>query len=158
MGAGSELVKRSIEEMKRNSADEVVLEAETTNYGALALYQNLGFIRDKRLHRCAHADMHHFPTACSSLQGERRVHRRMRMQRGAKDRTIEEDEGEKGGGGVWGVSSCFYLSATSIGRVMMFCYWSSSCDTDALMIQESSKSACTSFLSDNLGCTLSSCR
>ena len=51
--AGSELVKRAVEEMKRSSADEVVLEAETTNLGALALYQNLGFIHDKRLHRCS---------------------------------------------------------------------------------------------------------
>lgn len=49
--AGSELVKRAVEEMRSNAADEVVLEAETTNHGALKLYQNLGFIRDKRLHR-----------------------------------------------------------------------------------------------------------
>ncbi len=46
-------MKQAVQEMKRNSADEVVLEAETHNYGALALYQNLGFIRDKRLHRCS---------------------------------------------------------------------------------------------------------
>ena len=45
------MVKQAVEEMKANAADEVVLEAETTNHGALALYQNLGFIRDKRLHR-----------------------------------------------------------------------------------------------------------
>ncbi|KAK9846812.1 hypothetical protein WJX84_008589 [Apatococcus fuscideae] len=51
LGIGSELVKRAVEEMKSNAADEVVLEAETTNHAALALYQNLGFIRDKRLHR-----------------------------------------------------------------------------------------------------------
>ena len=48
---GSELVKRSIREMASQKADEVVLEAEVTNKGALALYQNLGFIRDKRLQR-----------------------------------------------------------------------------------------------------------
>ena len=36
-------------------ADEVVLEAEVTNKGALALYQNLGFLRDKRLLRSAEA-------------------------------------------------------------------------------------------------------
>ena len=34
-------------------ADEVVLEAEVTNKGALGLYQNLGFIRDKYLIRYA---------------------------------------------------------------------------------------------------------
>lgn len=30
---------------------EVVLEAEVTNKGALRLYENLGFMRDKRLQR-----------------------------------------------------------------------------------------------------------
>ena len=44
-------MKRAVEEMTTKAADEVVLEAETNNHGALALYQNLGFIRDKRLHR-----------------------------------------------------------------------------------------------------------
>ena len=34
-------------------ARQVVLEAEVSNVGALRLYQNLGFIRDKRLQRCA---------------------------------------------------------------------------------------------------------
>ena len=48
---GSQLVKKSIEQMVNSRADEVVLEAEVTNTGALALYQNLGFIRDKRLNR-----------------------------------------------------------------------------------------------------------
>ncbi len=49
--AGTELVKLSIAEMIKGQCEEVVLEAEVTNSGALALYQNLGFIRDKRLHR-----------------------------------------------------------------------------------------------------------
>ena len=31
----------------------MVLEAEISNAGALALYENLGFIRDKRLQKCA---------------------------------------------------------------------------------------------------------
>ena len=44
-------MKRSIEEMAATKADEVVLEAEVTNKGALALYRNLGFLRDKRLLR-----------------------------------------------------------------------------------------------------------
>ncbi|CAL5226939.1 g9821 [Coccomyxa viridis] len=51
LGVGTELVKRSIEEMAATKADEVVLEAEVTNKGALALYRNLGFLRDKRLLR-----------------------------------------------------------------------------------------------------------
>ena len=46
-------MKRAIEEMIAADADEVVLEAEVTNSGALALYRNLGFLRDKRLIRCA---------------------------------------------------------------------------------------------------------
>jgi hypothetical protein len=48
---GSELVKRAINEMISANADEVVLEAEVTNRGALSLYRNLGFLRDKRLLR-----------------------------------------------------------------------------------------------------------
>jgi len=50
--AGSKLVKLCIEEMIHRGCQEVVLEAEVTNIGALKLYQNLGFIRDKRLRRC----------------------------------------------------------------------------------------------------------
>lgn len=49
--AGRELVKRSIAAMIAGGCDEIVLEAEVGNTGALALYQSLGFIRDKRLHR-----------------------------------------------------------------------------------------------------------
>ena len=33
------------------SCDEVVLETEITNTSALRLYENLGFVRDKRLFR-----------------------------------------------------------------------------------------------------------
>lgn len=50
-GIGTQLVKRAIEGMKRQGASEVVLEAETHNAGALAMYEGLGFIRDKRLER-----------------------------------------------------------------------------------------------------------
>lgn len=49
--AGSSLVKLAIHEMIKNGAEEVVLEAEVTNKGALKLYENLGFVRDKRLHK-----------------------------------------------------------------------------------------------------------
>uniref|UniRef100_A0A7S0S692 N-acetyltransferase domain-containing protein n=1 Tax=Mantoniella antarctica TaxID=81844 RepID=A0A7S0S692_9CHLO len=46
---GSALVSRALEVMQAEGADECVLEVESTNQGALRLYQNLGFIRDKRL-------------------------------------------------------------------------------------------------------------
>ena len=48
---GSELVSRALAVMQERGADECVLEAETTNEGALRLYQSLGFIRDKALSR-----------------------------------------------------------------------------------------------------------
>jgi len=48
---GSALVTRALEVMRDARADECTLEAETTNEGALRLYQSLGFIRDKRLAR-----------------------------------------------------------------------------------------------------------
>jgi len=50
-GVGSELVRKSIQAMIEGKCEEVALEAEVTNQGALKLYQGLGFIRDKRLHR-----------------------------------------------------------------------------------------------------------
>ncbi|CAB4394253.1 acyl-CoA N-acyltransferase [Rhizophagus irregularis] len=48
---GTTLVKIVINAMKLKNADEIVLETEYTNLGALSLYHNLGFIRDKRLYR-----------------------------------------------------------------------------------------------------------
>ncbi|KAJ9506562.1 hypothetical protein QJQ45_004619 [Haematococcus lacustris] len=50
-GIGSELVKRSIQSMIEGGCEEVVLEAEVSNTGALRLYEGLGFLREKRLHR-----------------------------------------------------------------------------------------------------------
>eukprot|EP01103_Thecamoeba_quadrilineata_P016485 TRINITY_DN5525_c0_g1_i2.p1 TRINITY_DN5525_c0_g1~~TRINITY_DN5525_c0_g1_i2.p1 ORF type:complete len:162 (-),score=8.27 TRINITY_DN5525_c0_g1_i2:75-560(-) len=50
-GIGSKLVSHAIENMKEDNCDEVVLETEITNTGALALYRNLGFVKDKRLCR-----------------------------------------------------------------------------------------------------------
>ena len=46
-------MRRLVEAMRDREAEEVVLEAEVSNAGALALYESLGFIRDKRLQRCA---------------------------------------------------------------------------------------------------------
>ena len=46
-------MRRAIQGMRLQGATEVVLEAETHNAGALAMYEGLGFIRDKRLERFA---------------------------------------------------------------------------------------------------------
>nr|CAG4643246.1 EOG090X07BN [Ilyocryptus agilis] len=48
---GSNLVMRAIAAMVAGGADEIVLETEITNEPALRLYENLGFVRDKRLFR-----------------------------------------------------------------------------------------------------------
>jgi len=48
---GSTLVQKAIQAMDAQEADEVVLETEITNKPALRLYENLGFVRDKRLFR-----------------------------------------------------------------------------------------------------------
>ncbi|CAH2090357.1 unnamed protein product [Euphydryas editha] len=48
---GSRLVQKAIRAMIDDNADEVVLETEITNKPALKLYENLGFVRDKRLFR-----------------------------------------------------------------------------------------------------------
>ena len=37
--------------MVTKDCHEIVLETEVTNMAALSLYQNLGFVRDKYLHR-----------------------------------------------------------------------------------------------------------
>jgi len=48
---GTNLVLRAIQVMSMQGADEIVLETEVTNKPALNLYENLGFVRDKRLFR-----------------------------------------------------------------------------------------------------------
>ncbi|ORX67657.1 putative n-acetyltransferase mak3 [Linderina pennispora] len=50
-GIGSTLVLNAIDIMKRMGADEVILETETKNKGALSLYEAVGFIREKCLCR-----------------------------------------------------------------------------------------------------------
>lgn len=45
------MVTLAIKAMIEYNADEVVLETEITNRSALNLYENLGFVRDKRLYR-----------------------------------------------------------------------------------------------------------
>ena len=64
--AGTQLVRLAIQEIVAGGADEVVLEAEVTNGGALALYEGLGFLRDKRLLRCAAVTSACTPASCSS--------------------------------------------------------------------------------------------
>ncbi|XP_055677707.1 N-alpha-acetyltransferase 30 [Lutzomyia longipalpis] len=49
MKIGTRLVHKAIMAMLNDKADEVVLETEITNTPALRLYENLGFVRDKRL-------------------------------------------------------------------------------------------------------------
>jgi peptide alpha-N-acetyltransferase len=49
LGLGRKLIARSIERMKEQGADEVMLETEITNVAALRLYESFGFIREKRL-------------------------------------------------------------------------------------------------------------
>ena len=48
IGLGRLLVKKSIDLMVEQGADEVMLETEVTNLAALRLYESFGFIRDKR--------------------------------------------------------------------------------------------------------------
>ncbi|KAJ3770505.1 acyl-CoA N-acyltransferase [Lentinula raphanica] len=50
-GIASTLVRNSMEAMKEDGVEEIVLETEYDNLPALSLYESLGFIREKRLFR-----------------------------------------------------------------------------------------------------------
>merc|ERR1712232_123456 len=50
-GLGTLLVELSLDQMRKEGADECVLETELTNTGALSLYRRSGFVKDKRLHK-----------------------------------------------------------------------------------------------------------
>jgi N-alpha-acetyltransferase 30 len=50
-GVATSLVKKAIDAMAERNADEVVLETEETNIPAIRLYERLGFLRSKKLHR-----------------------------------------------------------------------------------------------------------
>lgn len=50
-GIATKLVQMAIEKMRERGADEVVLETEVQNVGARRLYENLGFVRSKKLWR-----------------------------------------------------------------------------------------------------------
>ncbi len=47
----SNLVKQSLSIMIEQGADEIMLETEVVNSAAIALYENMGFLRTKRLYR-----------------------------------------------------------------------------------------------------------
>jgi peptide alpha-N-acetyltransferase len=50
-GIATTLVRKAIDVMIERNADEVVLETEVTNTAAMKLYERLGFLRSKKLHR-----------------------------------------------------------------------------------------------------------
>ncbi|KAF2753734.1 acyl-CoA N-acyltransferase [Pseudovirgaria hyperparasitica] len=50
-GIATKLVRMAIDAMKERNADEIVLETETDNAASLKLYERLGFLRSKKLHR-----------------------------------------------------------------------------------------------------------
>ena len=50
-GIATKLVCMAIDAMAARNADEIVLETEVTNKASLKLYERLGFLRSKRLHR-----------------------------------------------------------------------------------------------------------
>ncbi|KAL6707810.1 N-alpha-acetyltransferase 30 [Coniothyrium glycines] len=50
-GIATKLVAMAIDAMATRNADEIVLETEVTNTASLKLYERLGFLRSKRLHR-----------------------------------------------------------------------------------------------------------
>lgn len=50
-GIGIKLASAGIERMVMKGCEEICLEAEATNVGALSLYDKLGFVRDEKLTR-----------------------------------------------------------------------------------------------------------
>lgn len=50
-GVATALVRMAVDAMAQRDADEVVLETEETNLPAMRLYERLGFLRSKKLHR-----------------------------------------------------------------------------------------------------------
>lgn len=50
-GIATTLVRMALDAMIARDADEVALETEETNSAAMKLYESLGFLRSKKLHR-----------------------------------------------------------------------------------------------------------
>ncbi|KAI9373714.1 acyl-CoA N-acyltransferase [Aspergillus egyptiacus] len=51
LGIATRLVRMAIDAMVERGADEIALETEITNTAAMKLYERLGFLRSKKLHR-----------------------------------------------------------------------------------------------------------
>lgn len=49
-GIAKHLVSMAVTSMKEQNADEIILETESDNKVAIHLYENIGFLRSKRLH------------------------------------------------------------------------------------------------------------
>ena len=50
-GIATTLVRKAVDKMIERGADEIVLETEESNIAAMRLYERLGFLRSKKLHR-----------------------------------------------------------------------------------------------------------
>ncbi|EMC95829.1 hypothetical protein BAUCODRAFT_58819, partial [Baudoinia panamericana UAMH 10762] len=50
-GIATRLVRMAVDKMIEKDADEIALETEVDNIPSLRIYENLGFLRTKRLHR-----------------------------------------------------------------------------------------------------------
>lgn len=50
-GIAKKLVEMAVNALTNKQADEIILETEVTNAVAMRLYENMGFLRSKRLHR-----------------------------------------------------------------------------------------------------------
>ena len=50
-GIATKLVRMAVDKMIEKHADEIALETEVDNVPSLRIYENLGFLRTKRLHR-----------------------------------------------------------------------------------------------------------
>lgn len=50
-GIAKRLITMAVDALKDKQADEIILETEVTNVIAMRLYENMGFLRTKRLHR-----------------------------------------------------------------------------------------------------------
>ena len=50
-GIASRLVRMAVQKMIEKDADEIALETEVDNIPSLRIYEKLGFLRTKRLHR-----------------------------------------------------------------------------------------------------------
>lgn len=50
-GIAKSLISRQVDVFRKRGADEIVLEAESSNLAAINLYESQGFIRTRRMHR-----------------------------------------------------------------------------------------------------------